>query len=176
MIVFGNINCIPDNTKGNFVIYNLLSISSIIRGVYPDIDILPSAAQFNYTNDKDFDMRYLEFIFSDDYYFYEFFGKIIYNAYIGYDVYIIVDNNDVFDATVESIIKIIQQRYGYNPAVVNEPEDLLYLNQEESFSLAGLPALDYDKERYSLLYTLQNSYTAPDGSIKIKGYEGSEYV
>lgn len=175
MIVFGNLDCIPSNTKGNFVIYNLLSIDSR-AGVYQPIDILPSATQFNYTYDKDFDLRYLEFIFSDDYYFYEFFSKIIYNVYLGYNVYIIIERNDIFDNMVESIIKIIQQRYGYNSAIINDPEDIYYLNQDESFSLAGLPNLDMDKERYSMLYAAQNTYKANDGSIKIIGYEGSEYV
>ena len=33
-----------------------------------------------------------------------------------------------------------------------------------------------DKERYSRLYAAQNTYKADDGSIKIIGYEGSEYV
>ena len=90
--------------------------------------------------------------------------------------YIIIERNDIFDNMVESIIKIIQQRYGYNSAIINDPEDIYYLNQDESFSLAGLPNLDMDKERYSMLYAAQNTYKANDGSIKIIGYEGSEYV
>lgn len=175
MIVFGGTNCIPNNIKGDYVIYNLLSLNPNC-GVYDTIDILPSARDFNYTDNKDYDIRYLNFIFGDDYYFYEFFSKIIYNAYIGKNVFIIVDRNEVYDNTVESLIKMIQQRYGYNSGFINDPDDIEYLNKDESFSIEGLQNLDIDKERFSYLYTCRNMYMDSDGIPRIRGYEGYEYL
>lgn len=165
MLIIGDKNCIPSNIKNNFVIYNLLS-----TGTYPIVDIVPNAREFDYS-EEGLDIRFLNFIFNDDYYFYEFFGKIIYPLYLGYHVYLITERNDIMDSITESLMKLIQQRYYYNAAFVNEPEDLQYINQDETFSIMGLVNLDSDKERYSLLYTAQNVYKTESGEVKIRGYE-----
>lgn len=168
MLIIGDRNCIPNNQKGDFIIYNLISTI----GTYPIVDIVPNARDFDYSDEKDFDMKYASFIFNDDYFFYEFFDKIIYPLYNGYNIYLIIDRNNISDAIAESITKLIQQRYAYNSAIVNEPEDLDYVNKDESFgSLQGIYNLDIDKERYSILYTALNSYATPNGEIKIRGYE-----
>ena len=52
----------------------------------------------------------------------------------------------------ESLIKMIQQRYGYNAAVINDINDLDYVNPEDfSFSIQGLHNLDEDKKRLVMI-------------------------
>ena len=166
MLIIGNKECIPDNYKGNYVIFSLL----LDRTGYPPLDILPPANVVNY-GDREFDILYLDWIFNNDSVFFEFFNKVVYNLYLGFNVYIICERNDLFDPTLESILKIVQQRYGYNGAMINEPEDFDYLNQDETFSITGLVNLDNDKERFARIYTTFNAYKGQDGSLLIRGYE-----
>lgn len=167
MLIIGNKNCIPDNYKGNFAIYSLLADGT----GYPSLDILPPATIVNYGG-KEFDMMYIDWILNNDFVFFEFFSKIVYNLYLGLHVYIICERNDFYDPIVESILKIMQQRYGYNGAMINEPEDIDYLDQDISFSgLIGVKNLDDDKERFTRIYATFNTYTGQDGSVLIRGYE-----
>ena len=63
------------------------------------------------------------------------------------------DTNPVIEGLVESIIKLIQARYGTNPVVVHAPEDLYFLPDEEGMSRDGVQTFMGDKERFTLLTT-----------------------
>lgn len=142
MLLVGDVRCIPDIS--NLVILNL---SSLVEG-FPRVFLTPSVSA-SYNNDKEFDIAYANYIFSNDYAFMEFM-KIVYNLYMGLDVFLIVSRGDIYDTVTESLCKLIQQRYGYNSQFINEIADINYYD-DSSFSVYGLSNLDQDKERMSYL-------------------------
>ena len=153
MIVFGNHTTIPYNTKEPWYIINL---SSPLEGVQRINIMPPYYLKFNINDTNNFDIQYLDYIFSNDTIFYEFMDKLIIPIYLGWNVYVINSNSDeIFDYISESIQKILQQRYGLLVNNVSEYEDYDYI-EETSFSLQGVYNLQIDKERYSMLYAENN--------------------
>ena len=78
--------------------------------------------------------------------------KIIYNLYLHNHVYILVYQSDTFDIVTESLMKLIQQRYGYNYQMINDISDIDYYD-DSSFSVPGLYNYDIDQERYMQIMT-----------------------
>ena len=76
--------------------------------------------------------------------------KIIYNLYLHNHVYILVYQSDTFDIVTESLMKLIQQRYGYHCQWLNEPSDFNYYDDSD-FSFNGIYNLDIDRERYETI-------------------------
>lgn len=106
-----------------------------------------------YLTDRDFDIAYANYILGNDNLFVQFF-QIIYNLYIGKDVYIIVNNDDWAVNLDQSIFKLIQQRYGVNAVLVNSEEDYIFakMTMDCDFNKGyGIYNLDIDKERFSYL-------------------------
>lgn len=146
-------------------------------GIHPLLDVFPNAKQINYGLDpKSFDFVYCQMLLESDYLFYEYFNKIIYPLYNGYNVYILCPENsrddNIYQMLMESFLKFIQQRYGYNGAQIYEEEDFNCINPDEmTFNINGLYNLDKDKERYSYMYTTNNTYKDSTGAVQIRGYE-----
>lgn len=102
---------------------------------------------------RDFDIAYMNYIFENDVVFKDFFA-IIYHLYIGNDVYLVVSKDDWSENLIESLLKLIQQRYGYNASEINSFEDYIYFknNSMNGFDhMYGIANLDIDKERYTYL-------------------------
>lgn len=155
MLIFGNSNNViylNGNIDMNHIV--ILNLSSM-NEKFPGVALMPPPNTILSDNDS-FDKVYFEYIMCNDNVFLEFM-KIIMPLYYGYDVYIEVTQGGNFDYITESLIKIIQQRYGYNSYIVNEPEDILMIGTEiipeGEFSIQGLSMLDIDKERYSYIMT-----------------------
>ena len=149
MLLVGNVRCLPDNIN-KFVVLN---VSSLAEG-FERVHLVPSIPTM-YNNDKEFDLAYANYIFSNDYVFMEFM-KIVYPLYLGMDVFLIVSRNeDTHDIVTESLCKLIQQRYGYNYQLLNTKDDIDYYD-ESNFSLTGIQTLDIDKERMTYLAVSQN--------------------
>lgn len=114
---------------------------------------------------KDFDLMYMNYLLSDEVAFSQLM-MIIYNLYIGVDVLIMIGETDIKYMVAESLLKFIQQRYGYNGYIINEASDVEFLN-EGSFTIQGLYNLDIDKERYSPILLemekLKNTIHNPGG-------------
>ena len=77
------------------------------------------------------------------------FMAIIVPAYTSPDtlVHIMIQQSNFRDVITESLLKLIQQRYGYNACIVNEVNDFLYV-EESDFSVPGLFILDQDLARW----------------------------
>ena len=78
-----------------------------------------------YITDREFDIAYMNYIMNYDDVFCEFF-QIIYNLYIGIDVLIIASKDDWSENILESLLKLIQQRYGYDAVYIETDEDYMY--------------------------------------------------
>ena len=136
--------------KEKFVILNL---SSLVEG-YARVHLVP-AIPTNYNNDKEFDIAYANYIFSNDQVFMEFM-KIVFSLYNGEDVFLLVSRNEnTHDIITESICKLIQQRYGYNYQLLNTKDDIDYYDDSD-FSFYGIQTFDMDKERMTYLAVQQN--------------------
>lgn len=112
---------------------------------FPVVDILPRQ-RFNLDDSQQFDIAFANYILSNDYRFRQFFN-IIWGLYSGENVFILVSHSEFYDMLNESLIKLIQQRYGYITNDIRDQDDVDYL-VEGSFSIQGLYNLDQDKNRY----------------------------
>ena len=151
MLLIGDLNCIPQNDKINLVVYNL---NSLFEGVERVQLTPPSNIDYILQNEKEFDLMYANYIFSNDFTFMELM-KIIINLYLGKDVFLVVTRNEIFDAVTEALTKLIQQRYGYNSQWINSVDDI-NIYDDSDFSIQGLYNLDIDKNRYESLVLSQN--------------------
>lgn len=152
MIIFGPSRCIPYLysfiDKDNLVIHNL---TSNIDG-YHRVDIMPPKVIY----DDNFEINLLNYIMTNDNAFINWMGYIIMPLYYGKDVYLIKSENEILDFFIEAVMSILRNRYGYNGYIVNDIEDLEYLNDEVpipegEFGILGMGSLYKDKERYSYM-------------------------
>lgn len=149
MLLVGDIRCLPDSID-KFVVLNL---SSLAEG-FERVHLVPSISA-SYNDDKQFDIDYANYIFSNDYTFMEFM-KIIYPLYVGSDVFLLVSRNEnTHDIITESLCKLIQQRYGYNYQLLNNKYDIDYYD-DSNFNIYGIQTFDMDKERMTYLAVQQN--------------------
>ena len=148
--------------SGQGVVYNLTSL----KEGYNRLRLLVPPNSLGKFTDRDFDIVYANYIFGNNYVFAEFF-QIIYNLYIGLDVFIIYSESDWSENILESLLKLIQQRYGYNAVLINTEADYLYAVTSMNFEFApgyGIFNLDQDKERFTTLieqYRIANNGALP---------------
>lgn len=137
------------------VIYNLTSYKEGI----PRLNLLPPLDKRLYKDGgRDFDMWYAEYIFSNDIIFFDFF-KIVYELYLGHDVFLVIDiTADWSENLVESLLKLIQQRYGYNGMLIDSFDSYIYAQNTvtSQFDPRLLYNLDIDKDRFSKLIVRYN--------------------
>ena len=153
MVIFtSNINILQH--INNAVVYNLSSYYSgfeNITGLITKIQIFNTTQlppnEFIYS--PQFDSIYANNVLQNNELFYDFI-KIMINA-LEYNVVILVAHDPYRDAITESIIKLIQVRYGYNCWEVEDYDDLELL-KESYFTPTGLLTLDQDSARYDMLY------------------------
>lgn len=135
--------------SGQGVVYNLTSL----KEGYTNLRLLlPPNAIGKFTS-RDFDIAYANYIMNNDAVFAEFF-QIIYNLYIGLDVFIIYSDHSWSEDILESLLKLIQQRYGYNGVKIESDEDYIYASNNTICDFApgyGVYNLDQDKERFKYL-------------------------
>lgn len=146
----------------NMIILNMSSYNQY----YPQVGVLPPP-NINFLDQDTFDMQYYQYLFSNSAVFAEFM-KVIIPLYKGYNVYLIIGQDQNSELIAESFAKIILARYGYKSEFVNDPEDFLFLDETESlFSIEGLAMLDADKDQYSI-NQVQNIFNNGGGDIDIK--------
>lgn len=143
-------------------IFNLSSLSELGERLFPLVPPFPILFN-NSEEEKMFDMNYASYIMSSDSAFYNLM-KIVYPEYAmasdRFITYILIDDSEASISLTESLIKFIQQRYGLNCYIMKAPEDWEAL-EPATFSELGLQMIDQDKERLSLLI----SVNAPTDSL-----------
>ena len=98
----------------------------------------------------EFDELYANYIMQDQNAFFQFMNIIFYE-YVDPSVLvqILINTEGIREAISESLMKLIQQRYGMSTFYVFTPEDFLYINiPEVGVSIPGLFALDNDLALY----------------------------
>ena len=159
MIIFTTIRNIPQeciDVKGirEVVLFNL---SSLHEGM-PRLSLLAPSLQYisedvlnGDCDTPEFDIEYHNSIITNDQAFCQFMSFMLI-AYNSPDVLvqIMIARNNYRDAFLESLLKLIQQRYGYSAYIVDSIEDFLYTD-EPSFSIPGLYNMANDRYRYLML-------------------------
>lgn len=162
MLMYGPASAADIKFGGKGVMYNLSSM----REGFISLQALIPPNTIGRLTDREFDIAYANYIMSNDTLFCIFF-QIIYNLYIGKDVFIIVSTEDWSENLLESLLKLIQQRYGYNGVLINTEADYLYATTSMNFGFApgyGIYNLDQDKERFTTLieqYRIANNGALP---------------
>lgn len=156
-LMFGSRNPMDFDIKFNDhgIILNL----STLRENFIKLNMLIPPREIGYTYDREFDIKYANYILENDMAFSEFF-LIIYNLYIGKDVYVMSADEDWTENIIESLLKLIQQRYGINAVLVESDEDYIYAQNHSTVSFSNGPALynlDTDKNRFTgiMMYMME---------------------
>ena len=161
MIVFVDhpqiIPLISDKIGGTQPI-QVLNFTSLYSG-YPSLSAL-TTNMYNmnqsglpsniYVDTVQFDIQYANAIFRDDKMF-EAFMSIMIPVHEGINSILLVHRDTYRDSLMESLIKLIQQRYGYNSWIVEDIDDIDCIH-ESTFTPYGIMALDADIKRYDELY------------------------
>ena len=162
MLMYGPASAADIKFGGKGVMYNLSSM----REGFISLQALIPPNTIGRLTDREFDIAYANYIMSNDTLFCIFF-QIVYNLYIGKDVFIIISTEDWSENLLESLLKLIQQRYGYNAVLINTEADYLYATNSMNFGFApgyGIYNLDQDKERFTTLieqYRIANNGALP---------------
>jgi hypothetical protein len=90
----------------------------------------------------------------------------IINDLLNRDVFLLVSNDNWSKILIESLLKLIQQRYGINGVYIDTEDDLLYA-EESGFSDYGVLNLDEDRTRYMNLY---EQYAISTGEYTLDDY------
>lgn len=145
MLMYGNGVVIKDILEMPDVrVYNFSSL----REGFPRLNLmLPHNLGAN--SEYEFDVNYANYIFSNDIVFMNFMTIII-ELYYGHSVFLLISEDEWSLLLIDSLMKLIQQRYGINGVLVNTMEDLAFA-KEDTFQDYGIMNLDMDKERYTYL-------------------------
>lgn len=136
---------------------SIFNLSSCYSG-YIDITMLAKLSCINETymsmpafvNSLEFDLQYASNIINLPHMFNDFM-KVMSSAFEGDLVIILVYRDPYRDAIMESLIKLIQQRYGYNCWIIEDKDDIESI-REEQFIPYGLINLENDLRKYDQLY------------------------
>lgn len=163
MIIFADnpkyLPLIQDRFNRPVVVYNL---SSLYSGFIDATEFLTMLSKINYTglpmpvfvDSLEFDMQFMASIMDNP----NLFGKlmmILSNSYEGHVVVLLVQRDPYRDSVMESLIKLIQQRYGYNCWIVEDPEDIFCIKEDE-YNPYGLLTLNEDLKKYDISYSEEN--------------------
>lgn len=144
----------------------VINFNSLIEG-FPSANLLPPN-NLGAISEYDFDVKYMNWILCNDTNFINFMN-IIMEIYYGRDVYLIITKDDWGFTLIESLLKLIQQRYGINGTFINSSDDILYASESEFNPYYGLANFDQDKERYVYLYE-QNKVIQNGGVVQEEEY------
>lgn len=132
----------------------IFNLSSYYSG-YIDVSNLmyfmkPNTPMIDFVNEVQFDIEYASYIFNDPSNFTSFM-KIMSSSFEGDICIVMVYREPYRDAVMESLIKLIQQRYAYNCWIIEALEDIDLLN-DNGYDTIGLMTLFQDIQRYDQYY------------------------
>lgn len=160
MLMYGElhaVNYILD--RSNIAIYNITSLSE----KYKRIPLIPPNS-LGANSEYEFDIKYMNWILGNDNNFCSLMTII--NDLVSRDVFLLISNDNWSKILIESLLKLIQQRYGINGVYIDTEDDLLYA-EDSGFSDYGVLNLDEDRTRYMNLY---EQYAISTGEYRLDDY------
>lgn len=101
-------------------------------------------------DERDFDMKYAQWILSDDNRFVSMFGMILTLAN-GNPVYLITNEDTWSMSLIESFMKLLQVRYGITGTLVQTEEDIECAGETDFNPYYGIRFYDEDYNRFMIL-------------------------
>lgn len=145
MLLYGTSSVLPFLSMDT-VVYNFTGLVEQI----PTLQLLPPR-ELGANSEYEFDVKYYQYVISNDIPF-DSFMCIIMNLYEGRTVFLITLEGNWSQILIESLLKMIQQRYGINATKICSEEDIFYAEDSDFNPDFGLCNLDQDKERYMYLH------------------------
>ena len=120
---------------------HIVNLSSAYLGVQPSsLFYVPRCSNESF----EYDLEYGNFIFQNTQQRIEFL-YLMHQLQIGNDVLILIGTHQVMFEMAESLLKLIQMRYGYNGYFITK-DDLDYIfDFQSNFSVPGLQLFDQEK-------------------------------
>ena len=131
----------------------VFNITSLREGI-PRLYALSPPNMIGQFDSYEFDQAYANYIMMNDQAFFELL-LIVRLLNMGKDVYLVISEEDWSISLIQSLLKFIQQRYGFNGYAINSEEDLIYANNQPAARIDptyGVANLDQDLDRYTYLY------------------------
>lgn len=131
----------------------IFSITSLREGI-PRLNALSPPNGIGYFDSYEFDVAYAKYIMMNDEAFYELL-TIVRLLQMGKDIYLVISEEQWSIDLTMSLLKFIQQRYGYNGYAINSEEDFIYAVNQPAASINptyGIANLDQDLDRYYYLF------------------------
>ena len=160
MLVFTSIRDIPESILEQLRIkqvvkYNLSSfyIDGIyLNGLIPLNEYIPEEVLEGNGSSNEFDINYHNYIFNNQTAFMSFM-KMIIPVYNDPEtiVQVLIHESEYRNCILESLVKLIQQRYGYNSYIIHDINDFWYM-EEQKFNIPGLFNMDNDLHIYNMLF------------------------
>lgn len=144
------IQALPKTWPGQWAVYNFTSmyeLPQIIPIKTADIPIWDDGSMA-----KQMDYKFAEYLMTDEVAFVGLMTMM--RAFsLGCDVFVLIDNHGYnnLENLNESLIKFIQQRYGFTPYRINELSDLDANDYYQSFTVPGIVNFDEDMNRYIMI-------------------------
>ena len=138
---------------------SILNFSGVMSGYESVTDLVTCMNKINlpeginipeYVSMPEFDIQYANLILSDARLFYNFM-KIMLPVNNGNSVILLVYRDWFRDSLMESIIKMIQQRYGYKCWIINDENDIESIPITEQPTTEGILNMDADIAKYESL-------------------------
>lgn len=151
MLIFGPYRACVNAMKPNR--QNIMFNFSSLREDLPRLNyLIPNLGNAIYA--PDIDIQYSNYLCTNDLAFSELM-QIVFPLYQGANVFICTSgetSNQYIDTMNELLQDFIKVRYGYNSAVINDPEDLDSFDEGDfGFSVRGVQLMDQDRERWILM-------------------------
>ena len=160
MLMYGELHAVNYIVDRNSIsIYNITSLTE----KYKRIPLIPPNSLVA-NSEYEFDIKYMNWILGNDNNFCSLMTII--NDLVSRDVFLLISNDNWSKILIESLLKLIQQRYGINAVYIDTEDDLLYA-EESGFSDYGVLNLDEDRIRYMNLY---EQYAISTGEYTLDDY------
>lgn len=160
MLMYGTTNVYLWIADESHIVFNITSM----KEMFQRLPLLIPPNQIGHLNKRDFDLCYADYIMSNDSVFKQFFD-IIYSLYIGKDVYLCMQESEWSENLIESLLKLIQQRYGYDAVHIDSFDDYVFAQNHHIGKFNqyyGIQNLDIDKERYTYIVEKQRIMNGGD--------------
>lgn len=149
MLMVGTIQNLATTNKTKVLNFCSLNEKYPRLKLLPPIDFRTCTSGNPESAEYEFDMQYAQWLLSDNNAFIDLM-QIVYSIYQGYDVFLLITDDIIMEQYTQSLLKFIQQRYGYNGFYIKSMEDL-FNAEDQPITGVGLMNLLDDKERLSLM-------------------------
>lgn len=141
----------PDNY--NFYEFNLSSYyeyGTSLKRLAPTMESMSDYLANGLIESHEFDIEYGNYILNNE--FLTFMSIVLPLYDDPYSCVIIyIHRSPLRDVIMECIEKLIQDRYGYGSFIINEPEDVYFIEDNASFSVRGIVNIQNDCQRAVLM-------------------------